>query len=206
MHAAVHLEEDVKPLGVDHLPELFNLGESGGNELLAAVPRVDGHEEDHVRFAQNHLQAGEGRGRVQDHGGFSPQLLDLLHQALQVPGRLHMHSQPIGPRIEVCFDIEIGVGDHEVHVQGEVRDLSHGPENRETDGQVGHEVAVHDVHMDPVHPGGFGGFDLFRQVPEVGGEDGGGEFFRFFSHVLIPESVVAVWLSRLGKAGTGLVP
>src|SRR3989344_7912735 len=36
-------------------------------------------------------------------------------------------------------------------------------------------MPVHHIHMDPVRPGGFHGFDFFGQFGEIGREDGGGD-------------------------------
>ena len=53
---------------------------------------------------------------------------------------------------------------------GRIAFTTFGPE-----GEVGHEVAVHDVDMDPVGAGRVDGAHLLAKPREVGGEDGGGD-------------------------------
>ena len=54
------------------------------------------------------------------------------------------------------------------------RDLSHGPQGADKlrpKADVGDKVAVHDVNMDVVRPGGRKFFGRFRERAEVGGQD-----------------------------------
>ena len=66
-------------------------------------------KQDHVHFLEDIFQAVEGGGRVQGHGGLGPQFLDVLDQALQVDGGLHMNAQPIGAGVHEVLDVALRV-------------------------------------------------------------------------------------------------
>ncbi len=48
-------------------------------------------------------------------------------------------------------------------------------DDRRAEGDVGDEMTVHDVEVDPVGAGGVDGGDLGAQPGEIGGQDGGGD-------------------------------
>jgi len=56
------------------------------------------------------------------------------------------------------------------------------------DRDVGHEVSVHDVHMDPVGAGRVDGAHLLAELGEVGGEDGRGDGERAMHRDLRPSA------------------
>ena len=65
--------------------------------------------------------------------------------------------------------------DHQVDVERLLRVRADGAHDRRADGDVGHEVAVHDVDVDPVGAGGIDGADLLAERGEVGGENRRGD-------------------------------
>ena len=66
-----------------------------------------------------------------------------------------------GPRLGEVGDAELGLHDHEVAVQHLVGDGAEGLDHEGTDGDVGHEAAVHHVDVDPLGAGLVGGLDLY---------------------------------------------
>ena len=146
-----------------------------GDKLLAPEARVHAHEEDHVAVIQNLLAEGEGRGRVQHHACLHPGGVDGLEHPMDVCFRLHMEGHDIRPRVPKGIHPVPGSIHHEVHVQRQLRkgpqSLAHGG----AEGQVGHEMTVHHVEMDPVRAASFQHLYIPTRVREVGGKDGGGD-------------------------------
>ncbi len=72
--------------------------------------------------------------------------------------------------------------------------------HRRADRQVGHEMAVHHVDMDPVGARRVDGADLLAEPGEIGREDGGGDADRLLHPrtLTLPES--------RGKEGRRLIP
>ncbi len=90
------------------------------------------------------------------------------------PG-LGMDGEDVRPRLGEGLEEGIDRRDHEMDVErlGAVR-----PErlhHRRADGQIGHEMAVHDVDVDPVRSRLVDGAHLLAEPGEVGREDGGGD-------------------------------
>jgi hypothetical protein len=67
----------------------------------------------------------------------------------------------------------IGMLDHEVNIERELRELAHRRDHGRPEGNVVHEVAIHDVEMEPVGAGFFGAPDFVRELGEISGENGG---------------------------------
>ena len=86
---------------------------------------------------------------------------------------LDMHGNDVGARLGEGFEIRIARRDHQVHVE---RFFGVRPDRFDDvgpDGNIGHEMAVHDVDMDPVGAGGVDRVDFVAQFCEIGGEDRG---------------------------------
>ena len=63
----------------------------------------------------------------------------------------------------------VGIGDHEVRVEGDGADSLDALHHGQSDSQVGDEVVVHDIHMHGVS--GADALQFGLEVDEVGGED-----------------------------------
>ena len=58
---------------------------------------------------------------------------------------------------------------------GTVGDPAERADDRRAEGQIGNEVPVHDVHVDPLRAAGDGALDLLAQPAEIGAQDAGGD-------------------------------
>jgi hypothetical protein len=70
-----------------------------------------------------------------------------------VVGGLDVDRDPVGPRLRERVDELLGLGQHEVRVEEELRAVA--PERGEglgAEGEVGHEVPVHHVEVQPLEP------------------------------------------------------
>ena len=84
---------------------------------------------------------------------------------------LQMDGEQVGPRLGEGLHIPPRLLHHQMGIQKEVGVLPDGGHHRHPDGDVGHEHAVHHVHMEPVGGGGDPA-DLPVQVAKIGGENG----------------------------------
>ena len=89
---------------------------------------------------------------------------------------LHMHGDEIGARLgQEGFEIRIARRDHEMHVERLVGVPPQCPHHVGPDGDVGYEMPVHDVHMDPIGARFVDRAHFFAQLGEIGGQDGWGD-------------------------------
>ena len=166
---AVHLQPDLEAGCGDQLAGAPDLGQAEVEELLAAEARLHGHHQEHVELAE-HVGERLDRGvRLERHPG--PGTLGT-----QLAGEPHRRLRGLGVeghRAGTCFGVRrcpaVRVLDHQVRVQRQVGRLREALEDRQPEGQVGHEVVVHHVDVHPV--GARDPADLVGQAGQVGVED-----------------------------------
>ena len=102
-------------------------------------------------------------------------LADLREHAVQVHARLLVHDDHVGAGGRELARRTLRMLDHEVHVEqraGAVDERLQRLDDQRSDGDVGHEVAVHDVDVDDARAGVEHRLDVVAQAAEVGGQDG----------------------------------
>src|SRR5574344_1780778 len=90
---------------------------------------------------------------------------------MDVDIRLYMDLQRLGPGGGERLQVEVGTGHHQVGVTVECR--RGAPRERHdvrTEGEVRHEMCVHDVQMQRVRARRRGPADFVAKTPEIGGE------------------------------------
>src|SRR6185437_1311878 len=101
---------------------------------------------------------------------------DVAEQAVQVAGGFGVDDDEVGACGADGLDPLLGAADHEVGFEGQRADVGAGSgDEHGAHGDVGDEVAVHDVHLEAIGAGGDGGPEITLQAAEVGREDGGDE-------------------------------
>ena len=81
----------------------------------------------------------------------------------------------VGAGLGKCAQVAVRLRDHQVDFQ---RDSSHRPQpayDRGSEGDIGNEMAVHDVHVNAVGAGGDHLGHLVSQMGHVGRQDRWGE-------------------------------
>ena len=89
-----------------------------------------------------------------------------------------MNGQDIGSGIHEVAEITVGLGDHQMDVYRSAVPRGNrlkGPDDHRAGGDVGHEMAVHDVDVEIVGPGGEDFLHLRAETSEIGREYGRGE-------------------------------
>ena len=86
-------------------------------------------------------------------------------------GSFHVHGEPVGARPRRTLRGSDRVRDHEVRLQRQPGDPPECADHERSDRDVGDEVPVHHVDVDPVGARRFHLGDLLAEAREVGGED-----------------------------------
>ena len=97
----------------------------------------------------------------------------MLDGTVEMAAGLVVDADPVGSGIGKRGDEVVGILDHEVAIEGQACGLAQALDDRRAEGDVGDEVAVHDVDMDDGSATAFGCGNLVGEVREVGGQDGG---------------------------------
>ena len=88
--------------------------------------------------------------------------------------------------------IGIARRDHQMHVEDLFGVRPERLHHVRADGDVGHEMPVHDIDMDPVGAGRIDGAHLLAEPGEIGREDRWGDDDVFASHIANPMSCPAL--------------
>src|SRR5688572_15452962 len=83
-----------------------------------------------------------------------------------------MDGDGIRAGFEKARQIMIGMLDHEMNIERELRQLAHRGHDRGANGNVIHEMAIHDVQVHPVSPGFFSAPDFGGELGAVRGDEG----------------------------------
>ena len=171
--AAIDFELDLQTLLGDAVRDRFDLGQLAGNELLPAEAGIHGHHQHEIELLEHIVERLGGRRGVEGDAGLLAQGLHPLDRAVEVRPGLGMDGDDVGAGFGEGVEERIDRRNHEVNVErlGGVRPkrLHH----RRTDRQVGHEMAVHDVDVDPVGAGLIDRAHFLAEPGEVRGEDRG---------------------------------
>jgi hypothetical protein len=177
----VVIVHDVQPLPIikfsrkaapDHLRGLLDLPQHAADEFLPAEPRIDGHDQEQVDIFKDHLDGAQGRGGIEGHPGLHALLTDGLKGAVEVHVRLHVDRQVRGPGPGEVRDVIGRALHHHVDVHRQPDLPFEAFQDGGPDREVGNEVPVHDVHMEPVGASLLGLPYLAQEVPEVGRQYG----------------------------------
>ena len=112
-----------------------------------------------------------GRGGAEDDARLAAMGGDGLQRAVQVGAGLGVDQDVIGAGLDEVVDERIHGGDHQVDVEGQARVRAQAGDDRGAETDVGDEMTVHHVEMEPVGAGGLDGADLLGEAGEVGGEE-----------------------------------
>mmetsp|Transcript_156 Transcript_156/g.559 ORF Transcript_156/g.559 Transcript_156/m.559 type:complete len:269 (+) Transcript_156:160-966(+) len=172
---AINLNPWVQTPLVAHGPELPDLVDLALDELLAAKAGVDRHDEDEVDLVQHVLDGLQGSAGVEHNAGVAAEVLDHVHDAVQVDGGglLGVHADDVSAGLCKVSHALLRLDNHQMHVQDLVGHGAEGIHNQGANGDVGHEAAIHHVDVHPVAASIVNGSHLLTKPSEVGREDGG---------------------------------
>ena len=102
---------------------------------------------------------------------FLPSAPDCLQRAMQMRTGFSMHRDVIAAGLGEGLEIRIARRNHQMCVEDLPGVRTHRLDDIGAIGNVGDEMAVHDVEVDQIGAGGIDGADLFAQFGEIGGQD-----------------------------------
>ena len=157
------------------LGRAFHFSHHLGAERLTAETGMDGHDEQEVDPVEEGLDRLKRRCGIQRQTGATTSVANFLQSSFDMMFRFRLDVDCDG----VCagFDksrrVMIGMLDHQVDIERKLGLLAHKIDNRRPEGNIIDEMSVHDVAMDPISAGFFGGADFIGQAGKIGSENGG---------------------------------
>ncbi len=112
---------------------------------------------------------------IEHDAGLLAERADRLQRAMQMRAGLGMDGDLIAAGLGEGFEIGIARRDHQVRVEDLPGVRAHRLDDVGAVGNVGNEMSVHHVEMDPVGAGRVHGADLFAELGEVRRQDRRGD-------------------------------
>ncbi|CAH0375970.1 unnamed protein product, partial [Pelagomonas calceolata] len=186
LDAAVDLDVHVQAAVDDPFADLLDLVRHRRDVGLAAEAGVHGHDEHVVDQVKDVLDGLGGRRRVQRHGRRAAHGPDVRQAAVDVRARLDVDDHHTRLAVGTLRRLrELGqhrvrapLRDHELRLEHELGGLALRRDDVRAEGQVGHEVAVHDVKLNPVAPCFFQGRTIQTERGEVRRQHGRDDLHR----------------------------
>src|SRR5262245_11055525 len=107
------------------------------------------------------------RRRIEHDTRLLAKRLDSLQRTMQMRSGLDMDRNQIRPGLCKTSKKRIAGRDHEMHVKEERRMRPQGRDDRWTDGDVRHEMTVHDIHMHPIGASRGNCLNLLTELGEI---------------------------------------
>src|SRR3954453_22536580 len=150
-HTAINLDVDRASRG--HRAQVTDLAERGWNKGLTAEPWVHRHHEHEIDQVDDILDRADWGARIQGYAGLLAERPDRLQRAMQARPGFGMHSDVIAAGLRESLEIGIAGRDHQMRVENLAGVRTHGPDDLGPVRNVGHEMPVHDVEVNPVSAG-----------------------------------------------------
>lgn len=174
--AAVNFETEVKRAIAAPGVDLFEFRQQIVAEGLAAEARLDGHDQNEIDHREERFDGGGGRVGIEHEAGLATEIADLFQGGGVVVGGFDMDADEIGAGFGEGIDVTMRFGEHQVGVEEKFQAVAaEGGEGFGAEGEVWHEMAIHDVEVQPgesevLDDAGAGG-----EMGVVAGEQGGSE-------------------------------
>ena len=88
-----------------------------------------------------------------------------------MPAGFLMHQNLVGAGLDEYGRVLVGILDHQVHVQDRAGGLAERLDHGRPNGDIGHEMAVHDVHMEHAAADRLERGNLLAQTRKIGREN-----------------------------------
>lgn len=173
VHASVHLNKRRK-IAAGYLgTDITYLVQCFGYERLSSKSREDRHKENHIHLIQIRVKPMNINVGIDGEAGTHLLCTDKRKYGHRVINRLKMKPYAPRPCVAETLHVFLRVNNHQMHVQGFVGVLSECFHHGESERDVGHERAVHDIDMEEVGFAAVDALNLTLEVAEVGTKDRG---------------------------------
>lgn len=155
--------------------QFLHLRQDVGAEGLAAEAGLHRHEEYDVNGGKE-FRGGLCRGVGVEHDAPAATApADVLERFRNRVIRFHVNGNLVGPGIGEGVDVEVRIVQHQVHVKEQLGAPAQGGHRLRPEAEIGHEMSVHDVEVDPFQAGRLDRRQAGSQFGVVARKDGRSE-------------------------------
>ena len=135
-------------------------------------PGLTDHDQDQIDQIDDVVERLDRRPGIEHDAGLLAERADELKRAMHMRPGFGMHRDPVGAGIGEILDERIHRRNHQMHVERLFRMRLDRFHDRRADGDIGHEMAVHDIDMDEIGARLLDRLDLGAQAREIGRKNG----------------------------------
>src|SRR5262249_33206128 len=161
-----------------------NFFQRGRDKGLPAEAGIDRHHQNEIDEIDQRLDRALARARIKRHPCLPAERADCLQRAMHMRPRLDVNGNDVGAGFGKSLEIGIAGRDHQVHVEHFLGVRTQRFHHAGTDRDIGHEVPVHYVDMDPIGAGVIDRAHLLAELGEVGGQNRRGDDERAWHFLL----------------------
>jgi hypothetical protein len=148
--ATVDLEAEIQTAFAPPRIDLLELRQHVAAERLAAEAGLHRHHQHEIDGGEQVFDGGRRRAGIQHDAVLAAELADAGERAGVIIRRLDVDADEIGAGLGKRFHVAMRLGQHQVRVEKELRaGAAQRGERLGAEGQIRHEVPVHDVAMQP---------------------------------------------------------
>ena len=159
----------------DHVAHLTNLWLHCLDVALSTKPWVHRHHQHHVNKIENVLHGASRSVWVESNSRSGAHVADVLKRAMQVRACFSVNDEALATSFDVTLRHDIGCVDHEVRFKRLCCVRTNCSNHVGSEGEVGHELAVHHVELNDVDAGFIKCMDFFTKLGEISGQYGGSD-------------------------------
>lgn len=167
-YTAIHFDEGVSVLTVNHVAEALYLAIGVLNEFLSTEARVDAHEEHEVGFADDVFKEFYWSVRIEGDTGFHACIVNTLETAVEMGAGFVVHVHDFRTEGFHFVDKFVWLYNHEVDIKRFGAELCYVFQYGKTERDVRHEDTVHDVDMEVLRTAVVDFSDIVGKMAEVG--------------------------------------
>ncbi len=171
IYSAIHFNTEIEFAFGTHASECGNFVQRIGDEFLTAEAGIHAHDQDVVDKIEDFGKGFDGSGGIEDYAGLAAVRSDEVKRAIEMDAGFLVDGHPVGAGFGKFGDEEIGIFDHQVAIEGDFELFPQRAHDGRTDGEIGDEVAVHDVEVEDGATAIDGLLGVNGKLREVGGEN-----------------------------------
>ena len=151
----------------NHGAEPFDLGNLRMNKRLPAKAGIDRHDTDQIDHVEQVAHILDARRRVARQTGLGALRADRLQGAVNMRACLKMGGDHICTRLGIGLNVRINGRDHQMDIHHRLHMGAKRLHGGRAKGEVGHEMPVHDIHVNPIRALRLNRADLSAEIGKI---------------------------------------
>ncbi len=138
---------------------------------MPAPPRIYGHHQHEIADIEHILNDIDRSAWIEGDTILHAQGSNLGERAMKMRAGLLVNDEPIRARVTKGREVALGLFNHQVHIEKDLRPSSKRFDDVCTEGDRRDVASVHNIDMEPICPRGYHTINLLSESRDIRGED-----------------------------------